>query len=272
MPDRELTDLAAAGQLRKPDALVAQANRMLRDPRVRGLAVEFAGNWLDFRRFEQHNGVDRARFPSFTNELRQVMFEGPIRFFIDIARRDGSVLDFLYGDYTFANAVLAKHYGMPHPEETASHEWVRVDGASRFGRGGLLPMAVFLTNNSPGLRTSPVKRGNWVVKRVLGERIPPPPAKVPELPGDEATLGNLTLRKTLARHRADPSCAACHERFDSFGLVFEGYGPVGELRDKDLGGRNVDTTALFPNGNEGAGLAGLRDYVRLRRQGDFVDN
>jgi hypothetical protein len=262
MPDRELTELAAAGQLRKPEVLVAQANRMLRDPRVRGLAVEFAGNWLDFRRFEQHNGVDRARFPTFTNELRQAMFEEPIRFFIDIAQRD----------YTFANAVLAKHYGMPQPENTAPNEWVRVDGASRFGRGGLLPMAVFLTSNSPGLRTSPVKRGNWVVKRVLGERIPPPPEKVPELPGDESKLGNLTLRETLARHRADPSCAACHERFDSFGLVFEGYGPVGEVRDKDLGGRNVDTTALFPGGNEGAGLAGLRDYVRQRRQGDFVDN
>ena len=90
----------------------------------------------------------------------------------------------------------------------AADQWVRVDGAGKYGRGGLLPMAVFLTNNSPGLRTSPVKRGNWVVKRVLGERIPPPPAKVPELPSDESKLGDLTLRQALERHRADPSCAA----------------------------------------------------------------
>ena len=133
-------------------------------------------------------------------------------------------------------------------------------------------MGVFLTNNSPGLRTSPVKRGNWVVKRLLGEHIPAPPAAVPELPADEAKLGELTLRETLARHRADKSCAACHERFDSFGLVFEGYGPVGERREKDLGGRAVDSTAVFPGGGEGRGLPGLLEYVRERRQEDFLDN
>ena len=90
-------------------------------------------------------------------------------------------------------------------------------------------MAVFLTKNSPGLRTSPVKRGYWVVRRVLGEKIPAPPPNVPDLPADESKL-ELTLRETLARHRADASCASCHERFDAIGLVFEGYGPVGEVR------------------------------------------
>jgi len=245
---------------------------MLKDERARALAVEFGGNWLDFRRFEELNSVDRERFPSFDNELRQAMFEEPVRFFLDVARRDGSVLDFLYADHTFVNPVLARHYGMPAPDGTPADAWLRVDGAGRFGRGGLLPMAVFLTANSPGLRTSPVKRGNWVVKRVLGEHIPPPPAKVPELPADEAKLGDLTLRQTLERHRADRSCAACHERFDSFGLAFEGYGPVGERRDRDLGGRPVDSSAVFPGGREGSGLAGLLDYVRARRQDDFEEN
>ena len=102
-----------------------------------------------------------------------------------------------------------------------------MDDASRYGRGGLLPMSVFLTQNAPGLRTSPVKRGYWVVRRVLGEMIPPPPPIVPELPQDEAKL-DLPLRDMLAKHRENPSCAACHARFDSFGLAFEGYGPVGE--------------------------------------------
>jgi hypothetical protein len=111
-----------------------------------------------------------------------------------------------------------------------------------------------------------------VVKRVLGERIPPPPANVPELPGDESKLGELTLRETLARHRADPSCAGCHEKFDSFGLVFEAYGPVGERRIKDLGGRPVDSTAVFPGGAEGQGLDGLKTYIRTHREQDFVDN
>jgi Protein of unknown function (DUF1592)/Protein of unknown function (DUF1588)/Protein of unknown function (DUF1585) len=270
MPDQKLLDLAATGELHKRDVLVAQAKRMLRDERARGLAIEFTGNWLDFRRFQEHNSVDRTRFPAFNNDLREAMFEEPVRFFLDVARRDGSVLDFLYGDYTFVNATLARHYGMPSPE-AAPGAWVRVDNAKQYDRGGLLPMAVFLTKNSPGLRTSPVKRGNWVVRRILGERIPPPPPKVPELPSDESKL-DLTLRETLARHRADPTCATCHERFDSMGLVFEGYGPVGETRRVDLGGRPVDTRATFPGGADGSGLAGLRAYIHERRENDFVEN
>src|SRR5205085_3799773 len=112
LPDEALLARAAAGDLHKSEVLVVQLRRMLRDPKVRGLATEFAGNWLDFRRFEEHNAVDRDRFPSFTNELRQAMFEEPVRYFIDIAQRDRSVLDLLYGKDTFVNAPLAKHYGM----------------------------------------------------------------------------------------------------------------------------------------------------------------
>jgi hypothetical protein len=160
---------------------------------------------------------------------------------------------------------------MPVPS-VGPDEWVRVDGTRRFGRGGLLPMAVFLTKNSPGLRTSPVKRGYWVVRRLLGEQIPPPPAEVPELPNDETRLGALTLRETLFRHRAEASCAGCHQRFDSIGLAFEGYGPVGEIRSLDLGGRPVDTRVTFPMGGEGDGVEGLRTYIRAYRQGDFVEN
>ncbi len=270
MPDAELLAHAAAGDLHRPEVLAAQARRMTQDARVRRLATEFAGNWLDFRRFEEHNAVDRERFPTFDNDLRTAMFEEPLRFFTDVAQNDRSVLNFLYGDYTFVNAPLAKHYGMS--VAPAPGEWVRVDDAGRYERGGLLPMSVFLTANSPGLRTSPVKRGYWVVRRVFGERIPPPPPQVPALPSDEKSLGDLTLRDTLARHRADKTCAACHARFDSFGLVFEGYGPVGERRDKDFAGHVVDTRAPFPGGSEGAGLAGLRTYIRDHRQNDFVDN
>jgi hypothetical protein len=133
-------------------------------------------------------------------------------------------------------------------------------------------MAVFLTKNAPGLRTSPVKRGYWVVRPLLGEQIPAPPPAVPELPKDEADLGKLTLPQVLARHRADRNCAACHRRFDSVGLVFEGYGPVGERRARDLGGRPVETEATFPDGKERGGLDGLRAYLREKRQGDYVDN
>ena len=132
MPDAELLAQAGKGELHKPEVLKAQARRMLRDPKVRGLASEFAGNWLDIRRFEEHNAVDRQRFPSFTNDLRQAMFEEPIRFFMDVAQRDRSVLDLLHGKDTFVNRTLAKHYGMPDVRSLPSPaDWVHVADARR---------------------------------------------------------------------------------------------------------------------------------------------
>ena len=271
MPDDELRSRADAGELHRPEVLLEQARRMLRDPKVRGLATEFAGNWLDFRRFEEHNSVDRRRFPSFDDALRSAMFEEPLRFFLDVVQNDRSVYEFIDGRHTFVNPPLAKHYGMP-PPKGGPDDWTRVDDAATYGRGGLIPMSVFLTKNSPGLRTSPVKRGYWVVRRLLGEVIPAPPANVPDLPEDEAKLGERTLRETLARHRADKACSGCHERFDAIGLAFEGFGPIGERREMDLGGRPVDTRANFPGGMEGAGMDGLRNYIDARRKGEFAEN
>lgn len=271
MPDAELLALAAAGTLHQPEVLSEQTKRMLQDPKSRRLATEFATNWLGVRRFEEFNSVGRERFPMFTNELRTAFFLEPIYFFSDLIQNDGSVLDLLFGDYTFVNAALASHYGMPVPSG-GPDEWVRVDGAGEYGRGGLLPMAVFLTKYSTGLRTSPVKRGHWVASNVLGQNIPAPPPNVPQLPADEADLGDLTLRETMARHREDPACSSCHATFDHFGLIFEGFGPVGGRRQVDLGGREIDTSAVFPNGVEGSGLNGLREYLKADRQRDFVNN
>jgi hypothetical protein len=268
MPDAELLDHAAKGMLRQPAVLTAQVRRMLADDRARGLATNFGGSWLDFRRFEEHNAVDRGRFPQFDNDLRAAMAEEPVRFLLDVMQTDRPVTDVLGGKHTFVNAALAKHYGMPPP---AGKGWARVDDADRYGRGGVLPMGVFLTKNAPGLRTSPVKRGYWVVTKLLGERIPPPPPDVPELPADEGKLGTRTVREALAKHREHPSCAGCHARFDSFGLAFEGFGPVGEKRAKDLAGNPVDTRVSFPGNIDGEGVGGLRGYLQARRQEAFVD-
>jgi len=270
MPDHELLAHAAAGDLQRPEVLLAQTRRMLKDNRVRGLATEFGGSWVDFRHFESITSVDRGRFPNFDNNLREAMFQEPIRLIADAIRNDRSVLDLIYGDYTFVNASLAKHYGMP-AVSSGEDDWVRVDNAGAYGRGGLLPMAVFLTENSPGLRTSPVKRGNWVVKKVLGEVIPPPPPVVPELPADESK-SDLPIREKLIQHRANPMCAACHAKFDSFGLAFEGYGPIGDVRTKDLAGRLVDAMATFPGGSEGSGFQGIQAYIREHRQNEYLEN
>jgi hypothetical protein len=270
MPDQELAAHAKAGDLQKPEVITAQARRMMKDPRANGLAVEFTGNWLEFRQFQQHNAVDRERFPSFDNDLREAMFEEPVRFMENLIRNDGSILDLLYGNYTFVNPVLAKHYGMPEVPGKPDH-WVRVDDAQKYGRGGILPMAVFLTQNAPGLRTSPVKRGHWLVSRVLGEVIPAPPPNVPELPQDESRF-QLPLREMLAKHRDNPACASCHQRFDAYGLVFEGYGPIGEKRANDLAGHPVDARAAFPGGSQGSGVEAVQAYIREHRQNEFIDN
>jgi hypothetical protein len=146
-----------------------------------------------------------------------------------------------------------------------------VNDARSYGRGGLLPMAVFLTQNASGLRTSPVKRGYWVARRALGEVIPPPPPVVPELPHDESK-SDLPVRDLLAKHRENAVCASCHARFDSFGLALEGYGPIGAQRTKDLAGRPVDARASFPGGDQGTGLDGLQTYIRAHREKDFLNN
>jgi hypothetical protein len=109
------------------------------------------------------------------------------------------------------------------------------------------------------------------VQRVLGMRVPPPPAVVPELPSDESK-SDLPVREMLAQHRANPVCAACHSRFDSFGLAFEGYGPVGSARTSDLAGRPVDTVVTYPGGVQGTGLEGLQAFIRGHRQSEFVGN
>jgi len=271
MPDAELLRHARAGDLNTPRVLLAETRRMLKDPKVAsGLATEFTGNWLGFRQFQTNNSVDRERFPAFTGALREAMFQEPVHFMQDIIGNDRSVLDLVYGDYTFVNPVLAAHYGMPEVAGDNDH-WIRVDDASRYSRGGLLPMAVFLTQNSPGLRTSPVKRGVWFVEKLLGIPIPPPPPVVPELPSDESKM-DLPVRDMLARHRAVPFCAACHAKFDSFGLAFEGYGPVGEARTVDLAGRPVDVSATFPGGMQGSGVPGLEAFIKAGGQDNFIDN
>ena len=272
MPDAELLAHARAGDLHRPEVLAAQARRMLKDPRVRGLATEFGGNWLDFRRFEEHNAVDRERFPTFTNELRAAMFEEPVRFLLDVFRSDRSVLDLLYGDHTFVNAGAGQ--ALRHAAVDQARGRGRLGARRR--RRPLRPRRAAAhggvpDQERPGLRTSPVKRGYWVVKNVLGERIPPPPAVVPELPRDEAKL-DLPLRELLARHREDPACAGCHARFDAWAWCSRATAPSASGAARIWPAGRSTPAPRSPAAARARGLAGLRDYLREQRQDDFVDN
>ncbi len=270
-PDAKLEEMVASKSLSNDAVLLQQTKRMIDDPRCRSMLVEFVGNWLEVRRFDEHKGVDREQFPSYDDALQRSMADEPIEFLWDWLKRNGSLNELIEANHLIVNQPLATHYGIQAPNDTyhGPNDWFRVEGVHGSGRSGLLSMGAFLTQNSPGLRTSPVKRGYWVVRKLLGEKIPPPPPNVPELPNSEKSTGDLTLRQLLEKHREHPSCAACHQRFDSIGLLLEQYDPIGRVRSEDLGGRPVSAVAILPHGIESSGLDGLKQYILTTRFSDF---
>ncbi|MEM7476331.1 MAG: DUF1592 domain-containing protein [Planctomycetota bacterium] len=271
MPDAELLKAAEQGRLGSTEEIRAQVRRMVQDERIRGFASQFAGSWLGYSAFENHKGVNQQRFPQFDDSMRQSMLAEPSEFFVDLLRRDGSLNEMLEAKHTFVDTNLAKLYGMVDVDVDPG-EWVLVDNANEFGRGGIIPMSVFLTKNAHPLRTSPVQRGNWVVQQLLGERIPPPPGDVPDLPEDESSLDELSLVQVLAKHRENESCAGCHDRFDSLGVTLEAYDPIGRWREVDMAGRSVESKAIMPDGVARGGIQGLREYILENRRQDFEDN
>jgi len=266
MPDSELLAAAKNKTLNEPDTLVAEARRMLEDERVRGLATEFACQWLGIRTFSSHNEKNEKEYPTFT-DVRDDMFEESVRFFEDLFRRNGSVLEILDADHTFMNESLAKHYEF---SGVTGDNWQRIDGLKQRSRGGVLGMGAILAKQSGATRTSPVLRGNWVVETLLGEKLPDPPATVPKLP-DALSLEGLTVRQMTERHVSDPSCASCHVRIDPFGFALESFDAIGRFRDKDLNGMRVDTQVQLKDGTRFEGIDGLRSYLLMERRDDFLE-
>ncbi len=267
MPDTELRDAAAAGKLTDPAGLSAQAGRMLKDPRTRGLAVEFALQWLQVRDFLSNREKNEKLFPTFDDKLRTDLFEESVLYFQDLFQNDRSVLEILDSDHTFLDETLAKHYGIPN---IAGPQWRRVDGVRQYGRGGVLGLGSVLTTQSGASRTSPVLRGNWLVETLLGEKIPRPPPNVPKLPDDETATEDLTVRQLVEKHTRIAECAVCHQRIDPFGFALEKYDPIGRYREKDLGGRPIDCKAQLRDGTQFDGVDGLRHYLLTERKDDFL--
>ena len=242
---------------------------MLKDPKVSRFALEFFGQWLGYRDFLTQESVNRQVFPAFDDALKQAMFEEPTR--LDHApdperpadhrpaqrRRDVRQQE--------ARAALrpAVHAARRRVASAST-------GLREQGRGGVLGMAVFLTKNSQPQRTSPVKRGFWVVHKLLGEHIPPPPPDVAVLPAKETDTNGKTIRELLKLHVEDAKCARCHQRFDPVGLAMEGFDPIGRARAKDLAGRPVDNVVQLPDGKEARGVPEFADYLATHRKADFT--
>lgn len=276
LPDEQLLTAAKDGKLQNEDQLVAQMRRMLHDDRSEAFSREFFGQWLRYRDYLAKDPINAAAFPGYTDQLREAIAEEPVRLATWLIQNDRPVTDLLNSDATFVNGSLAKHYGgtieQQYQKAAASNDdqnWHQVTGLHDAGRGGLFGMAVILTKNSAGERTSPVKRGFWSVHHLLGQHFPPPPANVPELPASEETA-TKTIRELLAAHVADAQCAMCHTHFDGLGLAMEGFDAIGRSRTRDGAGRQIDNVAKLPNGETAAGIPGLIEYIDQHRRHDFV--
>ncbi|MCA9249048.1 MAG: DUF1592 domain-containing protein, partial [Planctomycetales bacterium] len=257
-PDDELRGLAAAGRLHDSEVLAAQARRMLRDERVRALAIEFGTQWIHVRGFDQLDEKNEKLFPEFDASLRQAIYEESILFFQHLFQENRPPTDILAADYAFLNERLAQHYGVP---QVQGDQWRRVDGVRAFGRGGILGLASVHAKQAGASRTSPVLRGNWVAETLLGEKLPLPPPNVPQLPEAENGNDGLTMRALVEKHVRAAECAVCHVRIDPLGFALERYDPIGRRREFDLGGLPLDTTAQLRDGTRFAGIEGLREYL-----------
>ncbi|MEI6256074.1 MAG: DUF1592 domain-containing protein [Planctomycetota bacterium] len=260
-PDDELR--AQAALLHEPAVMEQQLRRMLKDGRMRGMAEEFGARWLGVRDFVANHGRSLKHFPEFTPALRDALAEEPVRFFEDLLMNDRPVADVIAADATVLNDILAKHYGIPG---VSGPEWRRVEQVSAYGRGGLLGFGAVLAKQSAAARTSPVKRGAWVVQ-VLGERLPKTPPGVPPLP--ESPPPGLSVREITERHRQDAACASCHVHIDPYGMTLEGFDALGRLKPaQEL--KPGDAKATTRDGTEVDGFVGLRDYLAGPRREDLL--
>jgi hypothetical protein len=264
LPDRELMEAAAAGQLDDAAGIAEQLRRMLRDPKARRLAEEFGTQWLHVHGFAAHDEKSAEAFPTFA-ALRGAMEEETVLFLADFFQNDRSILSLLDADHTFLNGDLARHYGI---DGVAGDEWRRVDGVRRHGRGGILGLAATLATQSGASRTSPILRGNWTSEVLLGEKLPKPPKDVPQL-ADTVPAG-LTERQLIALHSSNEACAKCHARIDPYGFALEQFDAIGRFRTHDAAGHPIDAATRLVDGTAIAGHEALRDYLLTVRRDTFV--
>jgi hypothetical protein len=253
MPDEELFQLADKGQLRQN--LDAQVKRMLQSPKSRALVENFAGQWLQLRNLSSIM-IDPKLFPRYDAFMRESMQRETEMYFEYILREDRSILEFLDSDYTFLNERLARHYGI---EGVQGLEMRLVKLPDR-RRGGILTHASILTVTSNPTRTSPVKRGKFILENILGTPPPPPPPDVPELDNDKNAVLTGSLRQRMEKHRENPGCAVCHVKMDALGFGLENFDAIGAWRTKD-GSFEIDPSGTLPDGTTFRNPAELRQAL-----------
>ncbi|MBI4265289.1 MAG: DUF1592 domain-containing protein [Acidobacteria bacterium] len=263
LPDEELLQTASRGGLRTAGALDRQVRRMLVDPRADALVANFAGQWLYLRNLRTVAPI-ADEFPDFDDDLRQAFKRETELLFDSIIREDRSVIDLMTADYTFVNERLARHYGIPRVYGSHFRRVPVRDEARR----GLLGHGSILSVTSNANRTSPVRRGKWILENLIGSPPPPPPPNVPPLTENKDRPKPLSMREQMEQHRANPACASCHRLMDPLGLALENFDAVGAWRVKDANA-DVDAKVQLADGTNVDGAVGLRQAL-LRRPDIFV--
>jgi hypothetical protein len=238
---------------------------MLADPRSARLPREFVRQWLGLQLLGFLK-VDRRVHSQFDDSLHEAMQTEPIEFFREVLNTNSSVLDLLHADYTMVNQRLARHYGLP---EVAGSEFRRVSLPPELHRGGLLTQAGLLAMNSDGLDSHPLKRGIWLLERILNDPPPPPPPAVPRIDLADPEILKLSLKQRLENHRSQPACYSCHARIDPWGIAFEQFDAVGSWRTS-VRGKPVDAAAELWNKTTLDGADGLKTYLLEQRQDQFI--
>lgn len=260
MPDDEL--FAQTRQKRLRQDLDAQVERMLANRRSQALVDNFAGQWFQLRNL-QMTSPDIKLFPAFNEKLREAMQAETLCVFGYVMRENRSVLELVDADYTFLNEPLARFYGIENVKGDAFRR-VSLDDSRR---GGVITQASVLTLTSNPTRTSPVKRGKWIMENILGTPPPEPPAGVPMLEDQKQLTG--TLREQMEQHRADPNCAVCHRKMDQLGFAFENFDAVGAWRTHD-GEYPVDPAGKLPDGRSFNGPGELKQLLKKTSADEFA--
>ncbi len=264
-PDAELEAAAERGELSVPQGLTSQLERMLGSPRSLQFARLFTEQWLDLSAIGRDRIPDTELFREFSWHLAEDMRQEVALDFAYLIRTNGSILDLIDSRRTFLNERLARLYGITGVNGIGFKP-VTLDNANR---GGLLGTGAVLTATSLSGRTSPVYRGKFVLEKLLGQQLPPPPPNAGTLPPDAGQNSHRTLRETMAAHRSSPVCASCHKVIDPIGFGLENFDFVGRWRTRDPGGP-IDASGELPDGSQFAGPAGLKQYILAHRTPDFV--